>query len=234
VSPSTLLGPKRFFAPPIALMDLPPIDAAVISHDHYDHLDMRTVCFLAARGTVFAVPLGIGAHLERWGVPEERRVELDWGESVDVGGLRLEACPARHYSGRLYFGDPTLWASWAILGPRHRVFFSGDSGYFEEFRRIGERLGPFDLTLAKIGAYGTTWPQIHMTPEEAVRAHGDVRGAVLLPVHWGTFNLAYHDWREPAERVVAAAADRGARLVVPRPGESVEPARASEPITWWR
>jgi L-ascorbate metabolism protein UlaG (beta-lactamase superfamily) len=233
-SPSTLLGPKRFFPPPVPLVDLPPIDAAVISHDHYDHLDMTTVRFLAARGTVFVVPLGIGAHLERWGVPEARRVELDWGESFDVGGVRLEACPARHYSGRLYFGDPTLWASWAVLGPKHRVYYSGDSGYFKEFRRVGSRLGPFDLTLVKIGAYGPTWPEIHMTPEEAVQAHLDVRGGALLPVHWGTFNLAPHDWREPADRVVAAAADRGVRLCVPRPGERIELAGLGPIDPWWR
>jgi L-ascorbate metabolism protein UlaG (beta-lactamase superfamily) len=234
VSPSTLIGPKRFFPPPIPLEELPPIDVAVVSHDHYDHLDMATVRFLARRGTVFAVPLGVGAHLERWGVPAAQRIELDWGESFETGGLRIEACPARHYSGRLFGGDPTLWASWAIVGAKHRVYYSGDTGYFEEFRRTGARLGPFDVTLVKIGAYGSTWPQIHVTPEEAVRAHLDVGGRVMLPVHWGTFNLASHDWREPADRVVAAAADRGVRLVMPRPGESIEPERAPKPMRWWR
>jgi L-ascorbate metabolism protein UlaG (beta-lactamase superfamily) len=233
-SPSTLIGPKRFFPPPIPLADLPPIDAAVVSHDHYDHLDMATVRFLAARGTVFAVPLGVGAHLERWGVPEAQRIELHWGERARVGGLTLKASPARHYSGRLVGGDPTLWASWVIAGSRHRVYFSGDSGYFEEFRRIGERDGPFDLTLIKIGAYGSTWPEIHMTPEQAVQTHLDTRGGLLLPVHWGTFNLAPHDWREPAERVLAAARPRGVRLVLPRPGEPIEPVHAPEPVAWWR
>ncbi len=195
---------------------------------------MATVRFLAARGTVFAVPLGVGAHLERWSVPEAQRIELDWGETARVGDLTLKASPARHYAGRLVVGDPTLWASWVIAGSHYRVYYSGDSGYFEEFRRVGERDGPFDLALIKIGAYGSTWPEIHMTAEEAVQTHLDVRGGLLLPVHWGTFNLAPHDWREPAERVLAAAGARGVRLVLPRPGEPIEPARAPEPAAWWR
>jgi L-ascorbate metabolism protein UlaG (beta-lactamase superfamily) len=234
-SPSTLFGPKRFHAPPIALDELPKVDVVVISHDHFDHLDMTTVRALAARGTHFAVPLGIGAHLQRWGIPLEHIHELDWNESVDIAGLTLTATPACHYSGRNpLHGNETLWASWVIRGPKHRVFFSGDSGYAESFRAIGDAFGPFDLTLIKIGASDPKWAEIHMTPEEAVETHRDLGGRVMLPVHWATFNLAFHAWREPADRAVAAAKKAGVTLVVPRPGEFVDPeASHPPPVVWW-
>jgi L-ascorbate metabolism protein UlaG (beta-lactamase superfamily) len=234
-SPSTLVGPKRFHPPPIALDELPKIDVVVISHDHYDHLDMTTIKALAARGAQFAVPLGIGAHLQRWGVPLERIHELDWNESIDIAGLTLTATPARHYSGRNpLHANETLWASWVIRGPKHRVFFSGDSGYAESFREIGAAFGPFDLTLIKIGASDPSWATIHMTPEEAVRTHRDVGGRVMIPVHWATFNMAFHSWGDPADRAVAAAKKAGITLVVPRPGEFVEP-EAPRPaqVVWW-
>ena len=231
-SPFESMGPKRFHPPPIALADTGRVDAVVISHDHYDHLDMPTVQALAARGTTFFVPLGIGAHLERWGVPRAQFRELDWNEEAELRGVRFVALPARHYSGRGVKQDVTEWASWAVIGPRHRVYFSGDTGYFDEFKRIGEQHGPFDLTLLKIGAYGETWPEIHITPEEAVQTHLDVRGKLMLPLHWATFNLGFHDWYEPAERLVKAASGRIA-FTTPRPGEIVTP---EQPPTsyWWR
>ena len=234
-SPSTLVGPKRFHATPISLRDLPPVDAVVISHDHYDHLDMSTIRTLGSRGTRFVVPLGVGAHLERWGVASHQIDELDWNESVDVNGLSITATPARHYSGRNpRHANETLWASWVVKGPRHRIFFSGDSGYSEQFRVIGAEHGPFDLALIKIGASDPTWSEIHMTPEEAVQTDLDVRGRVMLPVHWATFNLAFHAWRDPADRAVAAARKSGVTLVVPKPGEFVEP-EAVQPRreVWW-
>ena len=225
-SPSTWAGPKRFHPPPLSLAELPNIDIAVISHDHFDHLDMATVEALAARGTRFVVPLGVGAHLEVWGLSAAQIIELDWNETAEVAGLKVTATPARHYSGRNpLYRDNTLWASWVVKGPNHRFFFSGDSGYFNGFKDIGAEHGPFDLTLIKIGACDVTWLDIHMTPEEAVQTNSDVRGKLLLPVHWGTFNLAFHAWNEPADRVVAAARSAGAPLVVPRPGEFVEPAQ---------
>lgn len=234
-SPSRLAGPRRFHPPPIALEALPHIDAVVISHDHFDHLDMATVRALAARGARFAVPLGIGAHLESWGIPLAQIDELDWGESAKVAGLTLTSTPARHYSGRNPLrGNRTLWTSWVIQGPVHRVYFSGDTGYSDGFARIGERYGPFILTLLKIGASDPSWQEIHMSPEEAVRAHVDLRGQVMLPVHWGTFNLAYHDWNQPPEAAVAAAAQRGVTLVVPRPGQLVEPSAPPPFDPWWR
>jgi L-ascorbate metabolism protein UlaG (beta-lactamase superfamily) len=234
-SPSTLVGPKRFYPPPVSLDDLPPVDVVVISHDHYDHLDMATVTALASRGSRFAVPLGVGAHLEAWGVSPEHITELDWEESAEVGGVRVTATPARHYSGRSpLHGDETLWASWVVAGPAHRIFFSGDSGYFEGFKTIAAKHGPFDLTLIKIGACDRTWQEIHMSPAEAVQAHLDLGGRVLLPVHWGTFNLAFHSWDAPAEEVLAAARTAGISLVMPRPGEFVEPSRPQAVDPWWR
>lgn len=238
-SPSSLIGPRRFFDPPLALDNLPPLDAIIASHDHYDHLDRGVVRALARDPTQsrarFVVPLGVGAHLERWGLPPDRITELDWSESTTVGPLSLTATPARHFSGRgISDRNHTLWASWSVAGPTHRVFHSGDTGPFAGFVDIGTAHGPFDLTLIKIGAYGDTWPDIHLTPEQAVDAHAKVRGKLLLPIHWGTFNLAFHAWDEPAERVVSAAVAGNTRLIVPRPGESIEPATARQVDPWWR
>lgn len=237
-SPSSLVGPRRFHAPPLSLDQLPPLDAVVASHDHYDHLDRGVIRALvrspAQAGLRFVVPLGVGAHLEQWGVAPDRITELDWAESTSVGPLRLTATPARHFSGRgLRDRNHTLWASWSVAGPVHRVFHSGDTGPFPGFTEIGAAHGPFDLTFMKIGAYGETWPDIHLTPEQAVQAHAQLRGRLLLPIHWGTFNLAFHAWDEPAERIVTAAR-AGTRLVMPRPGESVEPAAAPRVEPWWR
>ena len=241
VSPSSLVGPRRFFQPPIALAELPRVDAVLISHDHYDHLDMETVRALAVTGARFCVPLGVGAHLEKWGIPESRIDERDWGEASEIAGVTITATPARHFSGRrLSDRDATLWCSWVVAGPRHRIFYSGDSGYFDGYREIGRAHGPFDLTLMSLGAYGPTWPLIHMTPEELVQAQRDLRGELLLPVHWATFNLAFHAWNEPAIRMAEDARAKGVRFTIPRPGQMVEPARLAdtgadaEPAAWWK
>jgi L-ascorbate metabolism protein UlaG (beta-lactamase superfamily) len=234
-SPSTWVGPVRFHPPPIALEELPPIDAVVISHDHYDHLDMATATSLAARGTRFVVPLGIGAHLEAWNIAPDQITDLDWHERAEIRGLTFVALPARHYSGRNPLrADETFWASWAILGPTRRVFFSGDSGYFEEFAKTGETYGPFDVALVKIGASDETWVDIHMRPEDAARTAADVRARLFIPVHWGTFNLGYHAWNEPPMRAIAAAKTASIAIVVPRPGEHVDAAAPPKLIEWWR
>jgi L-ascorbate metabolism protein UlaG (beta-lactamase superfamily) len=234
-SPSSLVGPRRLHPPPVALADLPPVDAIVISHDHYDHLDLPTVrTLLRSQEAPFVVPLGVGAHLERWGVPADRLVELDWGDAVDIAGLRLTAAPARHFSGRTLVRNYTLWASWILAGPTRKVFFSGDSGYFDGYAAVGAEHGPFDLTLIQVGAYGAAWPDIHMTPEEGVTAHLDLRGGVLIPLHWATFNLAPHDWAEPVDRLWVEAKARGVTLAVPRPGERVD-VDAPPPVDgWWQ
>ncbi|MFY9552468.1 MAG: MBL fold metallo-hydrolase, partial [Thermoanaerobaculia bacterium] len=161
--------------------------------------------------------------------------ELDWGEGGRVGPLTLTLAPARHFSGRgLTDRDLTLWGSWVMTGPRHRVFYSGDSGDFDGFRRIGAAHGPFDATLMSAGSYGPTWPDVHMSPEELVRAHRELEGGLLIPVHWGTFNLAFHDWNEPIARIAVEAARLGVPFVVPKPGQPIEPASPPPAEPWWR
>ncbi|WP_260867472.1 MBL fold metallo-hydrolase [Streptomyces sp. SAJ15] len=238
-SPFAFVGPKRLHPVPVPLRELGTVDAVVISHDHYDHLDMPTVRALARTGTVFVVPLGVGAHLEHWSVPAEQITELDWHESTRVAGLTLTATPARHFCGRaLRNTQHTLWASWVVAGPEHAVFHSGDTGYFPGFRDIGAAYGPFDATMIQIGAYSEFWPDIHMTPQEGLRAHLDLQGGrptgVMLPIHWGTFNLAPHPWEEPAEGTVTAAGAVGATVAMPRPGQPFEPAAGLPLDPWWR
>jgi L-ascorbate metabolism protein UlaG (beta-lactamase superfamily) len=236
VSPSQAVGPRRMHALPVALADLPPLDAVVISHDHYDHLDMRTIRRLAAaQPAPFLVPLGVGAHLERWAIPDERIVELDWDERATVAGLEFVATAARHFSGRRRPGEnTTLWASWVVAGRDRRVFYTGDSGYFDGYATIGAEHGPFDLTLIQVGAYSPFWPDIHMTPEEGVATHLAVRGGLLVPVHWATFNLAPHSWSEPVERTLAGAEEHGVRVAVPQPGQVLDVDAATGPDRWWR
>ncbi|WP_328779178.1 MBL fold metallo-hydrolase [Streptomyces canus] len=239
-SPFPFAGPKRLHPVPLPLAALGPVDVIVISHDHYDHLDMPTIKQLAGTDTVFAVPLGVGAHLEHWGVSADRLHELDWHESTQVAGLTLTATPARHFCGRgLRNTQHTLWASWVVSSGEHRVYHSGDTGYFEGFKDIGASFGPFDATMIQLGAYSEFWPEIHMTPEEAVRSHLDLQGGdaaegVLLPIHWGTFNLAQHPWAEPADRTMLLAHKAGVAMATPRPGEPFEPGAAPAVDPWWR
>ncbi|RBY93825.1 hypothetical protein DQ244_00060 [Blastococcus sp. TBT05-19] len=234
VSPSPVFGPTRLHEPPVELDQLPPVDAVLISHDHYDHLDLPTVeALLRTQTAPWVVPLGIGEHLRKWGVPDERIVELDWDGEHRIGGLTLTCTEARHFSGRYFHRDTTLWASWSVTGPRHRVFFGGDTGYTPAFAEIGARLGPFDLTLLPIGAYNDAWHAIHMDPEEAVRAHGDLGGGILLPIHWATFNLAFHRWAEPVQRLLAAAGPRGIEVAIPQPGERIDVLDPPPLRDWW-
>ncbi len=221
-SPFQFIGPERMHPPPIELSRLGGIDAVVISHDHYDHLDRDTILQLARGGTHFFVSLGIGAHLERWSVPPEQIHELDWWEHVRFKGIDIHATPARHYSGRKSMDNSTLWSSWMIRGAGESVYYSGDTGYGPHFKEIAQRLGAPDLTLMKIGAYGHSWLDIHMNPESAVQAHLDLGARVMLPVHWATFNLSYHAWDEPILRALAAARANGVELVTPRVGEIVD------------
>lgn len=235
-SPLSWIGPRRFHAPPIPINQLPPVDAVVISHDHYDHLDLPTIRALRERVPLFIAPLGVGAHLAYWGVEPERIVELDWWEAHSVDGLTLTATPARHFSGRSLVTagrNGTLWAGWVVAGERHRVFYSGDTGMFPGFAQIGERLGPFDATLIETGAYNRIWTDLHIGPEQAIQARLDLGSGLFIPVHWGTFDLARHAWTEPAERVLQAAAEAGVAIAIPRPGQQIEPASPPDPVRWW-
>jgi L-ascorbate metabolism protein UlaG (beta-lactamase superfamily) len=243
VSPSAKVGPRRSHPVPLELEDLPDLSAVLISHDHYDHLDTATVdALLTQQAMPFVVPLGIGEHLRRWGVPEERIVELDWDEShlvtrPDVPDLTLVCTEARHFSGRGLVSNTTLWSSWTLVAGKGRkrraVFFGGDSGYTPAFADLGRTYGPFDLTVLPIGAYDERWSDIHMNPAEAVQAHRDLRGDVLLPGHWGTFDLAFHTWSAPVRWLVEAAAEHDVRIATPRPGERFTVAGPLPSTEWW-
>ncbi|MFJ8434398.1 MBL fold metallo-hydrolase [Kitasatospora sp. NPDC094019] len=233
-SPAAQVGPRRLHPVPVELEELPQVDAVLISHDHYDHLDMATVRRLVrSQSAPFAVPLGIGAHLRRWGVPEHRIIELDWNETCTLGDLTVTLTSAHHFSGRGLTRNTTLWGSWVIAGPNRRVYYTGDSGYFEGYARIGAEHGPFDAALVQVGAYDPAWADIHMTPEDAVLAHRELDAGLLVPVHWCTFNLGLHPWAEPIERLLVAAKEHGVPLAVPRPGERVDVDSPPEPDGWW-
>lgn len=233
-SPFDWAGPKAWYEPPIPLSELPPIDAVLISHDHYDHLQLSTILAMAEWDSRFIVPLGVGAHLEGWGIDPARIVEVDWWDRVQVGAVEVVSTPSRHASGRfLTDRNATLWSGYAVQGPEHRVYFSGDTGLFPAMAEIGERLGPFDLVMIEVGAYHRAWPDWHIGPEQAIRAHGMVRGKVFLPIHWGMWNLALHGWTEPVERVIVAAEAAGVDFAIPRPGESIEPASPPPLVRWW-
>ena len=236
-SPTRLAGPKRFQPVPVPLRAIPPLDLVVVSHDHYDHLDYPTLRELARRDVPFVTSLGVGAHLEAWGVRPERITELDWWETHKLPntGLTVTAAPSQHFSGRgLHDRNLTLWSSLVIRSPRHAVFFSGDTGLTTEYQAIRERLGPFDLVMLEVGGCHPAWGDMRLGPENALKALALLGGGAFLPVHWGTFSLAMHAWDEPAEVLLAQAPRAGAQLVMPLLGEPVEPAHAESVEPWWR
>lgn len=236
-SPSRLVGPRRFQPMPVSLRALPPIDAIVISHDHYDHLDYPTIKALVASDVPFITSLGVGAHLQGWGIPPTRITELDWWQShrIPGTGLAVSAAPSQHFSGRgLKDRNTTLWSSMVVTGERHRVFFSGDTGLTSEYAAIAARLGPFDLVMLEVGAFHPAWGDMHLGPTNALEAASLLGGAPFLPIHWGTFALAMHPWDAPAETLLAKGGQRGQSLLLPRLGEAVEPADGPLLEPWWR
>ncbi|MCA9701127.1 MAG: MBL fold metallo-hydrolase [Myxococcales bacterium] len=247
-SPLRFAGPKRFQPVPVAIEALPPLDAVIISHDHYDHLCRSSVVELARAQPQlrFYTSLGVGGHLEEWGIAPARIVELDWWERVEIpradrrGHIEIVAAPSQHFSGRgLRDRNATLWSSFVIRNDRHRVFFSGDTGLTEEYGEIASRLGPFDLVMLEVGAHHPAWGQIHLGPDNALQALGLLGGGALLPVHWGTFNLALHAWDQPAERLIELLPTLTGRssLLMPKLGAPLEPAHIDDRLgvqPWWR
>jgi L-ascorbate metabolism protein UlaG (beta-lactamase superfamily) len=234
ISPFGVAAPRRFQPVPIAVGALPALDAIVISHDHFDHLDRGTILSLAHLPTPYVTPLGVGDYLQAWGVPPERIIELDWWESVTLGDLRLTATPSQHFSGRITRRNATLWSSFVIETAAHRVFFSGDTALTPEFAEVRARFAPFDLVMLEIGGFHTAWDHVHLGPANALEALALLGGRRLMPVHWGTFNLALHAWDDPAEQLVTLAARRQVELLMPRIGDAFEPSRGCSAELWWR
>lgn len=233
-SPVQWAGPKRFHEAPVSLEELPPLEAVILSHNHYDHLDYQSILALMAKTEHFLAPLGVGQTLIEWGVPAHKVHELNWWEATEVSGIQFVATPAQHFSGRsLSDANRSLWASWVILDDQRRIFFSGDTGYHAGFKAIGEQYGPFDLCLMETGAYDVDWPDVHMQPEESLQAHLDVRGQWLLPIHNGTFDLAMHAWYEPMERIVALAQASGVQVTTPQIGEPFYLDCPNSGSAWW-
>lgn len=237
-SPFSFMGTKRFYPSPLALEDLPDIDAVLISHDHYDHLDMETVKRLKDQNLNWYVPLGVGSHLRFWGVDDSNIHEMDWWEQEKLDDVIISSIPSRHSSGRTLSNSEhkkTLWSGWAINGPEHSVVYSGDTSMHPDFAEVGKRLGPFDLSIIEIGAYNPLWRDNHLGPEQAFIAHQLLQAKAMLPVHWAGFNLSRHAWTAPIERLLVAAerADNNSQIIIPKPGQAFEPALPPKNQRWW-
>lgn len=236
---SQRFGPARFYPAPLSIGELPPLDAVLISHDHYDHLDAAAIRQLAGRVPLFVCSEGVGRYLRKWGVPAAKVREMNWMDTFTVPSasptpLTLTALPARHFSGRSLKRYTTLWSSFVLRTERHNVYHGADSGYYPGFKEIGQAYGPFDLATIEIGAFDPLWADIHMGPDNAALAAQDLRAKVLMPIHWGTFNLAFHDWWQPPERLTEVAAAAGVPLWIPQPGEPAEFTGEPRNTLWWR
>ncbi|MBB5440385.1 L-ascorbate metabolism protein UlaG (beta-lactamase superfamily) [Pedobacter sp. AK017] len=233
-SPFSFLGSSAYKGTDfIKAEDFPETDIILITHDHYDHLDYQSILKLKDKTSLFITSLGAGAHLERWGVPAAKIRELVWGEETLARGLKFRAAPARHFTGRTFTRNQTLWSAFVLEGTKHKLYLGGDSGYDTHFKEAGEKYGPFDLAILECGQYNTYWPLIHMFPEQTVQAAKDLNAKVLMPVHWAKFSLAMHAWNEPAIRVVKKAKAENFKLTTPLLGESVILDESYPSKEWW-
>ena len=235
LSPVGFGGPKRFFQSPLNKDDIPDLDGVIISHDHMDHLDKTIVKHLSQKGVPFYVPLGVGYILESWNVPQKQIFEADWYDSIAVdNSIKLTSLPTVHFSGRgLFDSNKSQWTSWIIEGREKKIYFGGDSGYHNMYKKFGGKYGPFDMTLLEIGAYDKNWDEIHLGPGKAIEAHIDLKGKVLLPIHWGAYDLAIHPWKEPVQRVMKAAKEVSINLSLPKPGQLLSEKDFIQNSKWW-
>jgi len=234
-SPVSFLGKDRYqVTNPYHAEDFPELDLVIITHDHYDHLDYATINKLKSKTSKFCTALGVGEHLEAWGVEEDKIIELDWWERTNLAyGLDIIATPARHFSGRLFKRNQSLWCSFVLKSSKHQFFIGGDSGYDDSFKTIGEQFGGFDIAMLDCGQYNEKWPLVHMNPEETIQASLDLKAKVLLPVHWGQFTLALHPWKEPIERIVRSATLLEVEITTPRIGEIITLDHPLPKEKWW-
>ena len=234
-SPFSFVGPKRYHQPPIDIASLPNIKGIIFTHNHYDHLDIESIKQLHPKTEAFYMPLGIGADLLKWGVAKEKINEFDWHESIKVGNHSLTATPAQHFSGRgLSDRNKSLWSSWVVKSDKHNLFFNGDSGYFDGFKKIGEKYGPFDISFMENGAYNILWPDVHMMPKETVQALEDLDGGILVPIHNSTFDLSIHTWYEPIEQVLKHAEQKNIKVIIPKMGEAINIDSPPKLDNWWK
>jgi len=235
LSPIGFGGPKRFFKNPLNIKDIPHLDGVLISHDHYDHLDKNIVKYLSLKGVPFFTPIGVSQILKSWNVPQSQIFTADWYDNFLIDdSIKLTSLPAVHFSGRgLFDRNKSQWTSWVIEGQKKKVYFGGDGGYHDEFKAFGKKYGPFDITLLEIGAYDKNWAQIHLGPESAVQANKDLKGKVLLPIHWGAYDLAIHPWKEPVERIIKAAEKNKVNLSLPKPGQLLSENSFIVNTRWW-
>lgn len=235
-SPISFLGTKRYSKElPIEIEQLPFVDAVILSHDHYDHLDYGTIKKIKNKVGRFYTPLGVGNHLFSWGVEQDKITELNWWENTDFDSIKLVCTPARHFSGRgLFDGASTLWCSWVIKGTKDNIYYSGDSGYDTHFKEIGDKYGPFDISLMECGQYNEDWKLLHMMPEETVQASIDLKSKLTMPIHWGAFTLAFHDWTDPIDRMTKKAIEVNLPVTTPKIGEPVIIGTTTFPKErWW-
>ena len=236
-SPIKYVGDKRFNTEmPFSLSDLEEIDIVIISHDHYDHLDYETIMSIKSKVKHVITPLGVGNHFKAWNVNPNIINELDWWDSLDIDNLKVICTPSRHMSGRrLTDQSTTLWASWCLITENDKLYFSGDGGYGKHFKEIGNKYGPFDFGMLECGQYDHKWKNVHMIPEESVKAGIDTKSQVIMPIHWASFKLANHEWHEPADRFVTEAKKQHIKYVTPKIGETVVIHSISLPQKkWWQ